>query len=67
MKFCCNTILTLSKQSQKSRSILSGIDFWDCFGRKMLYLITKEIWYSENKADPTDFVNTTVTANALTR
>ena len=46
MKFCYRVSLTIPKQSQRSRSILSdGSRFWDCFGREKLSLITEEIGY----------------------
>ena len=47
MKFCYNMSCTLHKQSQDlDLSYKTDLDFWDCFGRKQLRLITEEIWYT---------------------
>ena len=44
MKFCYNRSFTHPKQSQRSTSVLkTDLDFRDCFGRKKLHFITKEI------------------------
>ena len=50
MKLCYHTSITLPNNPKDlDPSYKMDLDFWDCFGRKILHLITEEIWYATQK------------------
>ena len=52
MKFAIISILPfLNNPKDLDPSCKMDLDFWDCFGRKKLHLITKEIRYLSHKVD----------------